>query len=96
MGSISKETVLRAAENARLHLSEEEVETYEKKLQEVFSYIEQMNEVATDGVDPTTHGNTLDNVMRSDEPVQWNKREEALDNAPDAEDGQFKVPAILE
>lgn len=96
MAAISKDVVLRAAENARLHLSDEEVETYENKLQEAFKYIEKLAEVNTDNVKATTHGNDIENVMRKDEPIQWDKREEALNNAPDAEDGQFKVPAILE
>lgn len=93
---ISKDVVLRAAENARLNLSDEEVAIYEAKLREVFAYLDELQEVNTDNVKPTTHGNDLKNVMRKDEPVQWEQREAALRNAPDAEDGQFKVPAILE
>src|SRR5690625_5621788 len=58
------------------------------------SFTEKINEINTDGVAPTTHGIQLTNVLRDDMPQKWDKREEALSNAPEQEDGQFKVPAI--
>lgn len=96
MTIITKDSVLRAAENARLHLSDEEIAKYEIKLREMVTYIGKMEEVDTEGVQPTTHGNAITNIMRKDKPAEWAEREAALTNAPETEEGHFKVPAIME
>lgn len=96
MATISKEDLLRTADLARLILTDEESEMYSTQLSEILTFTEKLNEINTDDVKPTTNGNQLTNVLRKDEPVQWNKREEALNNAPEHEDGQFKVPAIMD
>ncbi|MDO6658796.1 Asp-tRNA(Asn)/Glu-tRNA(Gln) amidotransferase subunit GatC, partial [Anaerobacillus sp. 1_MG-2023] len=49
----------------------------------------------TDGIEPTTHVLDLKNIMRKDEPKEWITQEEAFKNAPDHEDGHFRVPSIL-
>src|SRR5699024_11728325 len=54
---------------------------------------DQLSEVHTDGVQPTTHGVEVKNVLRKDEPKQWITQEEVLKNAPDKQDGQFRVPS---
>ena len=51
---------------------------------------------AGDDVTPTSHPIALENVFREDVPAGMLTQEEALDQAPDSEDGQFKVPAILD
>jgi len=96
LATITKEDILRTADLARLALTEEEAEMYSEQLTEIITFTEKINEINTDDVQPTTNGNELTNVLRKDEPIQWNKREEALDNAPAQEDGQFKVPAIMD
>jgi len=96
MAEITKEDIQRTADQARLVLSDEEAENYAVQLSEILSFTEKINEINTDGVEPTTNGNQNKNVLREDEPKKWNKREEALNNAPDQEDGQFKVPAIMD
>lgn len=96
MATITKEMMLKAAENARLQVTDEEVEKYSSQLSEILTFTEKINEINTDDVKPTTHGTTNTSVMRKDEPVVWDEREAALENAPEAEDGQFKVPAIME
>lgn len=96
MTTITKEQVLRTADLARLDLSEDEAQFYSKQISSILSFTEKINELNTDDVERTTHGVILQNVLRQDEPKEWITREEALKNAPDQEDGQFKVPAILE
>lgn len=96
MADISKEDILRTADLARLALTEEEAEMYSRQLSKIFSFTEKINEINTDGVKPTTNGNQNINVLRKDEPVQWGMREAALNNAPEHEDNQFKVPAIMD
>ncbi|WP_100012498.1 Asp-tRNA(Asn)/Glu-tRNA(Gln) amidotransferase subunit GatC [Lentibacillus sediminis] len=96
MTAISKEQVKHVAHLARLDVSEEEAEMLTEQLSSIINYAEQLNELDTDGVEPTTHVLDLKNVLRKDEPKDWITQEEALKNAPDKADGQFKVPSILE
>ncbi|WP_047979592.1 Asp-tRNA(Asn)/Glu-tRNA(Gln) amidotransferase subunit GatC [Ornithinibacillus contaminans] len=96
MAEITKEQVKHVANLARLDVSEQEVEMFTEQLSSIISFAEQLNEIDTEGIEPTTHVLDLKNVMRKDEPRQWIKREEALKNAPDQQDGQFRVPSILE
>lgn len=93
---INKENVLKTAENARLHLSEDEVETYTTEINRIVSYVKKIQEINTDGINPTTHGNTVKDVLRNDEPVKWESRDHALENAPEVEEDHFKVPTVIE
>lgn len=96
MANISKEDLLRTANLARLAITEEEAENYSKQLSEILTFTEKINEINTDDVTPTTNGTAATNVLRKDEPVQWSKTEEALNNGPEQEENQFKVPAIMD
>ncbi|MDX8046817.1 Asp-tRNA(Asn)/Glu-tRNA(Gln) amidotransferase subunit GatC [Gracilibacillus sp. S3-1-1] len=96
MAEISKEQVKHVANLARLSLTDEEVETFTQQLGDIINYAELLNELDTGDVKPTTHVLDLKNVMRKDEPKEWIKKEDALKNAPDEQDGQFRVPSILE
>lgn len=96
MAEISKEEVRHVANLARLAISEEEVEKMTKQLGDIISYAELLNDLDTENVEPTTHVLDLKNVMRKDEPRKWIEKEDALKNAPDQQDGQFRVPSILE
>ncbi|MFC4401674.1 Asp-tRNA(Asn)/Glu-tRNA(Gln) amidotransferase subunit GatC [Gracilibacillus xinjiangensis] len=96
MADISKEQVKHVANLARLALTDEEVEKMAKQLGDIINYAELLNELDTENVKPTTHVLDLKNVMRRDEPREWITKEDALKNAPDQKDGQFRVPSILE
>ncbi|AKG05190.1 MULTISPECIES: Asp-tRNA(Asn)/Glu-tRNA(Gln) amidotransferase subunit GatC [Salimicrobium] len=96
MSRISEDQVKHVANLARLVVTDEEAEMFTKQLDDIITYAEQLNELDTEGVEPTTHVLDLKNVMRKDEPKEWIKKEDALKNAPDQQDGQFKVPSILE
>jgi len=95
MAEISKDQVKHVAHLARLAVTDEEVEKMADELSAIIDYAEQLNELDTDHVKPTTHVLDLKNVMRKDEPREWITQEEALKNAPDSQDGQFRVPSIL-
>lgn len=90
---ISKEDVAYVARLARLHLSEDEQTRMTEELQAVLGYVEHMNELDLDGVEPTARVVDLVNVLRADEPHESLSREAALANAPDEVDGGFGVPA---
>ncbi|MFQ3544242.1 Asp-tRNA(Asn)/Glu-tRNA(Gln) amidotransferase subunit GatC [Halobacillus rhizosphaerae] len=96
MSRISKEEVKHVAHLARLAITEDEADKFTKQLDDIITYAEQLNELDTEGVEPTTHVLDLKNVLRKDEPKKWIKKEDALKNAPDQKDGQFKVPSVLE
>lgn len=84
------------ADNARLHLSAEEVDQYTNELTEMFEYVKKIQEINTDDVKPTKHGNKVSHILRSDVPKKWDLHREALKNAPKTDDNQFKVPTVIE
>jgi aspartyl-tRNA(Asn)/glutamyl-tRNA(Gln) amidotransferase subunit C len=92
---IDKETVLKVAYLARLELSEEEVEIFAKQLGDILEFVNQMNEVNTEGVEPFVldYGQT---PLREDKPGKNLPRKEIEKNAPEFEDGYFVVPRIFE
>lgn len=96
MANITFEQVKHVAHLARLALTDEEAEQLTKDLAAIIQYAEQLNELDTENIEPTTHVIDMKNVMRKDEPKEWITQEEALKNAPDHKDGLFRVPAILE
>ncbi|MFP7494425.1 Asp-tRNA(Asn)/Glu-tRNA(Gln) amidotransferase subunit GatC [Terribacillus saccharophilus] len=96
MSEITKEQVMHVAHLARLAITDEEAEKMTKELDAIIGYAELLNELDTDNVEPTTHVLDLKNVMREDEPRKWIDREDALKNAPDQKNGQFRVPSILD
>jgi aspartyl-tRNA(Asn)/glutamyl-tRNA(Gln) amidotransferase subunit C len=81
---------------ARLALTDEERERYHEQLGLILEHAERVREVAADDVEPTAHPVPQTNVFREDEPKECLTQEEALANAPEAEDGRFKVPRIIE
>ncbi len=91
---ITIKDVEHVAKLARLELTDEEKELYTKQLGDVLKYVDQMNEVDTSNIKPMAHAYEMVNVMREDE-VRYDVTKEALmSNAPEAEDGFFKVPKI--
>lgn len=91
---ITVKDVEHVAKLARLELTEEEKEKFTSQLGDVLKYVEQMNEVDTSDVEPMSHAIDFVNVMREDEVKYEQTKEELMKNAPDAEDGFFKVPKI--
>ncbi|AEI39613.1 GatC [Paenibacillus mucilaginosus KNP414] len=94
--SVTIKDVEHVAGLARLALSEEEKERFTEQLNAILKYAEQLNQLDTDGVEPTSHAMPLVNVLREDERRESLPIEKVLLNAPDEEDGQIKVPAVLE
>ncbi|WP_410512334.1 Asp-tRNA(Asn)/Glu-tRNA(Gln) amidotransferase subunit GatC [Paenibacillus sp. BR2-3] len=94
--SITVNDVQHVAKLARLQLSPEEEATLTEQMNAILQYAEKLNELDTDHVKPTTHVLQVSNVMREDVVKESLSQEAALLNAPDEEDGHFKVPAVLE
>ncbi|WP_256761251.1 Asp-tRNA(Asn)/Glu-tRNA(Gln) amidotransferase subunit GatC [Cohnella sp. WQ 127256] len=94
--SITIKDVEHVANLARLELSEVEKEQFAGQLNAILKYAEKLNQLDTDGITPTSHVLPLANVMREDIVKPSWPIEKVLLNAPEEEDGQFKVPAVLE
>jgi aspartyl-tRNA(Asn)/glutamyl-tRNA(Gln) amidotransferase subunit C len=91
-----KMDIEKVARLARLELSEEEKLTFGNQLEQILTYMEQLNRLDTSGVEPTSHAIPIYNVFREDEVKPSLPQEEVLAIAPDEEDGHFKVPRIIE
>jgi aspartyl-tRNA(Asn)/glutamyl-tRNA(Gln) amidotransferase subunit C len=87
--------IAKVADLARLALSEEELAEYAAQLEVILEHAERVQALPTDGVDPTSHPLPMVNAFRPDEVGECLDREVVLSEAPDAADGQFRVPRIL-
>ncbi|GIH13531.1 Asp-tRNA(Asn)/Glu-tRNA(Gln) amidotransferase subunit GatC [Rugosimonospora africana] len=96
MAAISREEVAHLAHLARLAVTEEELDTFAGQLDVILQAVARVGEVAAADIPPTSHSVPLTNVLREDVVRPGLTREEALSGAPDAEDGRFRVPRILE
>ncbi|MDV2581734.1 Asp-tRNA(Asn)/Glu-tRNA(Gln) amidotransferase subunit GatC [Alkalibacillus haloalkaliphilus] len=96
MSKISKDQVKHVANLARLSITEQEAEKYSEQLSAIIDFSELLNELDTSNVEPTTHVLEMKNIVRKDEPKEWISKDDALKNAPDQKDGQFRVPSILD
>lgn len=94
--SITLKDVEHVANLARLDLSEGEKELLTGQLNAILKYADKLSELNTDDVEPTSHVLPITNVMRADEVRESLPQEKVFLNAPDEEDGQFKVPAVIE
>lgn len=93
---ISDETIEYVGILAKLELSEEEKETAKKDMEEMLDYIDKLNELDTDGVEPMSHAFKTENVFRDDVVTNGDEREKILKNAPEQKDGMFGVPKTFD
>lgn len=93
---ITNKDVQQVALLSRLEIPAAEVEQVTGELNAILDYMLVLNGVDTTGVEPTAHVLPLKNVMRPDQAVPSLCRELALSNAPEQEEGYFKVPKIME
>lgn len=94
--SVSKEDVLYVAHLARLRLSGEEAENLKKDMNSILGYMEKLNELDTDHVEPLEHVTEQPAILRKDEAKDPIPHEDALKNAPDADSDYFRVPRVIE
>lgn len=80
---------------AKLELSSEEKERSRKEMQQMLDYVDMLNQLDTENVEPLTHIFPIRNVFREDEVLESTSREELLKNAPREKDGQFLVPKTI-
>ena len=81
---------------ARLELSDADLETMTRQLSAIIDYVNQLQQVDTQGIEPLAHPLPIHNVFRDDQPAPSLPVEAALANAPNRRDGFYGVPAVLE
>ncbi|MBT5018065.1 Asp-tRNA(Asn)/Glu-tRNA(Gln) amidotransferase subunit GatC [bacterium] len=94
--NLSIDDVKKVAKLARLRLSPEEEQEFLGQLGDILGYIEMLNEVDTENVEPMAHIADVVNVFRSDEAQPSIDREKTLLNAPKTDGTYFLVPQILD
>ena len=92
---IDIEQVRKVANLARLELSETEQQQFTGQLNSILEYVQQLDELNTDDVPPTTRAIEVSNITRPDHLEVFAERESILDSAPDREEDFFKVPKIM-
>ncbi|AFZ46659.1 aspartyl/glutamyl-tRNA(Asn/Gln) amidotransferase subunit C [Cyanobacterium stanieri PCC 7202] len=93
--SISQEEVKKVANLARLDITEQEEQEFGNQLNAILGYFDQLSELDTSEVEPTTRAIDVSNIMRSDAQTTYEDRESLLDNAPSRDDDFFRVPKIM-
>lgn len=94
--SLTREQVLHVARLARLALTDDEVEKYRVQLSGILEHAERVMALASEDVPPTSHSIPMTNVFRDDEVGECLTQDKALSTAPEAEQGRFRVPRIIE
>jgi aspartyl-tRNA(Asn)/glutamyl-tRNA(Gln) amidotransferase subunit C len=93
--SINKDTVKYVAKLARMQLDEAKIDDFTQQLDNILTYIEKLNQLNTENIVATSHVLALENVFRKDENIPCLENDAALSNAPEKENGHFKVPKII-
>ena len=93
---ITREEVLHVAKLARLEFTDAEVDPFTSQLSAILEYVEQLGELDLEGVEPTAHVHEIVNAFRADQVRPSLGTEAVLQNAPQAEDGCFKVEKVID
>ena len=94
--SLSLEDVAKVAKLARLELGADDLARMQTQLSAILDYVDQLNELNTDGVEPLAHPLPIENVFRPDEPIPSLPPDAALANAPNRVGDYFGVPAVFD
>jgi aspartyl-tRNA(Asn)/glutamyl-tRNA(Gln) amidotransferase subunit C len=93
--SVTIKDVEHIAKLAKLEFTDAEKEKFTHQLNQILEYVEQMNKLDTNHIEPLSHVIELSNVFRPDEIKQGVSTEEALKNAPSRTEEFFKVPKVI-
>jgi aspartyl-tRNA(Asn)/glutamyl-tRNA(Gln) amidotransferase subunit C len=93
---LTRADVLKVARLARLKLTDAEIDDYTEKLGSVLAYVDSLNEIDTEEIEPMVHAVELSNIFRPDAVTPSLARDAALANAPKTDGQFFLVPQILD
>ena len=94
--SIDKDTAARVANLVRISIPDEELENVAKELSNIIGFMEQLNEVNVDNVEPMTSVTPTVLKKRTDVVSDGNQQSKVLSNAPDTREGFFAVPKVVD
>ncbi|MEK9707084.1 MAG: Asp-tRNA(Asn)/Glu-tRNA(Gln) amidotransferase subunit GatC [Alphaproteobacteria bacterium] len=94
--ALDTDTVKRIARLARIHVDEADLAPLADELNNILGWVEQLEEVDTDGVEPMTSVVEMVQRLRADEVTDGGVRDKVLANAPESDDGFFVVPKVIE
>ena len=94
--SLDKETVAKIAHLARIHVPRQDLAPLAGELSKILDWVEQLNEVDTEGVAPMTSVVAMPARWRTDEVTDGGYPDDVLANAPEAEHGFYTVPKVVE
>ena len=94
--SVDADTVRKVAKLARIAVEDDEVEPFARELSGILDWVEQLQEVDVDDVEPMTSAVPLRLKRREDVVTDGDRRDDILANAPDAREGFFAVPKVVE
>jgi aspartyl-tRNA(Asn)/glutamyl-tRNA(Gln) amidotransferase subunit C len=94
--AISEEQIRHVADLARLSLEDREVDEMTRQLAQILAYVETLQQVDTDGVEPMSHVHAITATPRDDRPQPTLAAEAALAGAPDRKGDLFRVPKIID
>ena len=93
---ITKETIEYVAHLGRLELEPQEIELYTHQIDGILQYMDALNSLNTDGIEPTSHAVPVECVLREDTTKDSFTVDDSLKNAPVRIGSFFKVPPIIE
>ena len=92
---LSKEDVIKIAILSKLEFRDDEIENFRSDLSEILNYMNELNELDTNSVEPLFNVLDLENIIRKDEIVESLDQKEVLRNAPDKDENFIIVPKII-
>ena len=96
MSKFTDDDIRKLATLSRLRLTDTEISQYKQELSAILDYVQILQNVDVDGLEPTSQVTGLVNVVRADEPINYGVTpEDLLSNAPAMQDNQFKVKRMI-
>ena len=96
MKNKAKETTKKIAELARIHIPENQIDLYTKKFEAVLNYVELLNELNTENIEPMSHAMSATCFLREDQVIDSKIATEINKNAPDLDGNFYQVPRVIE
>jgi len=93
---IKKDAIRYVADLARIGLTGQEEELFARQLNDILAYMEQLNKLDTENIEPMSRAGSIGNILRDDIAKSPLSNGDALKNAPEKEEGFFRVPKIIE
>jgi len=93
--AVSKEEILHIAKLADLKINENEIDEYAKNLEDILDFVKVLNSVDTENIEESIGTLNNVNVFRKDEVKEFEDKEALLQNAPEKENGMFRIPKVI-